>query len=137
MEDSIKYATICCFMLALLDEVPKEDKGEEARHIRKKCQAYIDKHPQHLALVANGAWEVACSYTQDSPVWNPAITLVSLWNEFVHELRSEADLNPRFGIKLWNRQAASLRCMLNSKGIAKHCVEAINKVMYDNKEVLV
>ena len=133
--EAVKYATICCFMLALLDEV--EEKGEEARHIRKKCQAYINNHPQHLELIANTAWDLACGYTEDSPEWCPATVLVLIWKEFIEGLSNKVKLNTKYGEKLLNRQQVSLKAKINSRKIAKDCVKAINKVMYDNKEALV
>lgn len=131
----IKVATVCCFMLAFLDEV--EVKGEEARHIRKKCQAYIDKHPQHLGLVANTAWDVACNSSEDYEEWDPATTLVLLWEETMYEVGKAVGINTKYGEKLLNKQQVSLKAKINSRKIAKNCLQAINKVIYDNKEKLV
>lgn len=130
----VKLATICCFILALLDEV--EEKGEEARHIRKKCQAFIDSHPHHLDIVANKAWEVACDTSEDYEVWSPAITIAMLWDKVGHELKDKAKLNPKYVAKLFNKQNCSVRAKVNSKKVANKCLQAINKVIYDNKGVI-
>lgn len=134
MHTEVRIATVCCFMLALLDEV--EEKGEEARHIRKHCQAFIDSHPKYLDIVANKAWEVACEDSEDYDEWSPAVTLVMLWDKVGYELKDKALLNPKYGAKLFNKQNCSLKAKVNSKKIANKCLQAINKVIYDNKELM-
>ena len=127
---TVKIATICCFMLALLDEVTLY--GIEIQHIRKRCQDYIDSHPEHLDVIANNAWELACTYTEDAPVWHPAATAVLLWEQFIDEMKKQVKLNPDFGKRLMLSLDCSITARKNSKRIALDCIKAINKVMYDN-----
>lgn len=131
----MKAAVLSCFILALLEEV--EVKGEEVVHIRKKCQAYIDKvkNTNALEIIANEAWDVACNYPTE-PEWSPAITLVKLWDKYAVLLKEKVGLNPKFGERLFNKQTCSLKVKIDSGKIAKYCNEAINKTMYKHKELI-
>lgn len=123
----VKIGIVSCFIMALLDE--SDTWYEETRKIKKSLSAFIKKHPDNLDL-ANVAWDQACN-TEDQPAWDPVLTAVRLFGTFQDEM--DKIVNSKHFKALENKRKASLKAKIGSVKVAKSCVSAINKTLYDFK----
>lgn len=123
----LKLAIVSCFIVALLDE--SDIWYEETRKIKKSLNAFIEKHPDNLEL-ANTAWDLACDM-EDQPAWDPVLTAVRLFGIFQNDLNKI--VNSRHFKALENKRNASLKAKIGSVKVAKSCISAINKTLYDFK----
>lgn len=123
----LKLAIVSCFIMALLDE--SDTWYEETRTIKKRLNAFTKKHSTNLDL-ANVAWDLACDM-EDRPAWDPVLTAVRLFGTFQDDM--EKIITSRHFKSLENKRNVSLKAKIGSVKVAKSCVSAINKTLYDFK----
>jgi hypothetical protein len=132
MKGTIQLATLCCFIVALLEDCVATD---EIRNIRKKCTAFIPKGSATLNVIANEAWQLACTYP-DQPEWDPRAVAYKLYFSQYNDELIEIGLRAEYFTKMAKRHKLGVRARFNSVKIAKFCIESINKTMYKHKELL-
>lgn len=134
-ENKLRLATLCCFIVALLEETKLTD---EVRNINNKCMAYLPNNSKELDIVANEAWLLACEYPEQ-PEWNPTLVayLLFSFSKYTNSLQTEVGLKWTYFTKLAKRYDISLKAKINSLKIAKYCIESINKTIYNHKELIV
>lgn len=140
-EEKLRAASIGLFMKTLIVELiePTKPMNSSANKINVRVGKYVNKHfktkeeQELLAKVVNRAWDKACDLGEFK-VLSVATLCIEMYDSPYREvIEDELKITGKLVQHFYNacRNEAGLRVKIDSKAVTKHCLECINKAIYD------
>ena len=141
-EEKLRAATIGLFMKALIAELiePNKPMNKSAMAIMVRVGKYVNKHfktqedQKQLEWIANRSWDKACD-SGEFKVLSVATLCMEMYDSSYRELiEKELKITAKLIQNFYNacRGESNLRVKIDSKAVTKHCLECINKAIYDD-----
>lgn len=140
-EDKLRVAAIGLFMKALIIELIENNKrlNTSATKITIRVGKYVRKHFKTIAQqellekITNTAWDRACDMGEVKELSVATLCLEMYNSPYKTLIEKELGLKAGLFQNFYNatRSESGVWVKIDSKAVTKHCLECINKSIYD------
>lgn len=140
-EEKLRAASIGLFMKALIVELiePTKPMNESANKINIRVGKYVNKHfktkeqQELLSTVVNRAWDKACDIGEFRVLSVATLCMEMYDSQYRDLIEKDLKITGKLVQHFYNacRNEAGLRVKIDSKAVTKHCLECINKEIYN------